>query len=309
MSEMENNTNKPIKTRKRSYMFAYILAAVVLLAGVILISRFAFQKRTINASILKNEIYLNEELVYADNTPRASKWLWEFGNGDISDKQSGKYRFDKAGAYIVRVTVDDKLQQQFPVSVRDTVQTKADTSVTISGPAHGVVGEQVRMEAEGNASIFEWSFGETGSVDMMGRTAFYIYQNEGTFLVKLSTGRSPRPVVHKITITDPYAEDDIVVPGEGEQKVINDIKQRLQYIASGEDFNTHYYYLVDNYMCNDEKLSVAVDAGGQKKQTDFYSYCMSLTFGDGIVIDDAQIALRPNSDCPSRLTVKQHVNK
>jgi hypothetical protein len=37
----------------------------------------------------------------------------------------------------------------------------------------GIVNEEVRLEAQGNARIYEWSFGETGRVDVKGPTALY----------------------------------------------------------------------------------------------------------------------------------------
>jgi hypothetical protein len=81
----------------------------------------------------------------------------------------------------------------------------------------------------------------------------------------------------------------------------------LQAIANGADFNYHYYYLVNKYFCGDEKVTVNLDnSNGDSKQTDFYSYCMRLTFGGGINIDEAQVTLKPNQAAPACLTVKQH---
>jgi len=98
----------------------------------------------------------------------------------------------------------------------------------------------------------------------------------------------------------------MIVPGEGEQKVIDDIRARLQAIANGADFNSNYYYLIRRYMCNNEKVTVAVDQEGVKKSSDFYSYCMGLTFGGEIVVDEAQLTISPNSTCATLVNIKQH---
>lgn len=303
------NNGRPVNTNRQNYVLLYIIVGVLLLAGLIFLFKSSlFDKRVVNARILKDEIFLNEDLVYSDNTPDAKKWLWEFGNGDKSTQQNGTYRFKKAGSYIVRLTVDGNLQQQFPINVKDTAAAAVrDTLLTINGPTQGIVNEEVRLEAQGNARIYEWSFGETGRVDVKGPTALYTYHTPGTYFVRLNTDNSRRPVYHKILITSPDSTvNEIVTPGEGQRKAIDDIRAHLQAIANGADFNQHYYYLVNRYFCGDEKVTVNLEANGESKQTDFYSYCMRLTFGGGINIDEAQVTLKPKSNCSSLLSVKQH---
>jgi hypothetical protein len=303
------NSGRPINTNRQSYLFLYIVVGILLLAGLIfLLKSSLFDKREVNARILKDEIFLNEDLVYSDNTADAKAWLWEFGNGDKAKQQNGSYRFKKPGAYIVRVTVDGKMQQQFPINVKDTVAATAqDTLLTINGPTRGIVNEEVRLEAQGNGRIYEWSFGETGRVDIKGPTALYVYHNPGTYFVRLRADNVSHPIYHKILITNPdSAINAIVAPGEGEQRVIDDIRAHLQAIANGADFNNHYYYLVNKYFCGDEKVAVNMESNGERKQTDFYSYCMRLTFGGGVTIDEAQVALKAKSSCSNLLTVKQH---
>ncbi|GAB2700495.1 PKD domain-containing protein [Mucilaginibacter koreensis] len=303
------NNSRPVNTNRQNYAILYLIIGILLVAGLIFLFKSSlFDKRNVNARILKDEIFLNEDLVYSDNTPDAKKWLWEFGNGDKTTQQNGSYRFKKPGAYIVRLTVDGNLQQQFPINVKDTVVTVAkDTLITVNGPTQGIVNEEVRLEAQGNARIYEWSFGETGRVDVKGPTALYTYHNPGTYFVRLTTDNGKRPAYHRIIISSPDSTvNEIVTPGEGERKAVDDIRAHLQAIANGADFNTHYYYLVNRYFCGDEKVGVNLESTGGNKQTDLYSYCMRLTFGGGINIDEAQVTLKPKSNCSSLLTVKQH---
>ena len=200
------------------------------------------------------------------------------------------------------------MRVQFPVTVKDTVVTKADTALTINGPTSGVVNEEVRLEAVGKGTQFEWSFGETGRVDVKGKTALYTFHTPGKFLVQLRSDKS-RPVTHIMYITDPSLDTVLVVPGEGERKIIDDIRARLQAIANGADFNSNYYYLTRRYLCNNEKVTVAIDQDSTKRSTDFYSYCMALTFGGEISVDQAQLTISANSSCATLLNIKQHSAK
>ncbi|WP_316804311.1 PKD domain-containing protein [Pedobacter nototheniae] len=306
---MSDSNTKQVSSNSQGYVILYILLAVLLLSGLIFLFKSSlFEKRAVDARILKDEIYLNEDLVYTDNTNKATKWSWEFGNGDKSATQTGSYHYTKPGSYIIRLTVDGELREQFPVNVRDTVRAIIDSVLTISGPTAGVINEEVRLEGDGEGKNFEWSFGETGRVDVKGKTALYTYRAPGKYIVRLRTDKSPRPVYHTIFITDPNAEivQDLVAPGDGERKTIDDIRARLQAIANGADFNSNYYYLINKYMCSNEKVAVNVEMNGKKKQTDIYSYCMGLTFGGEIAIDEAQLSIKPNSTCANLLNIKQH---
>lgn len=302
---MEGTTKqKAVQTDNKSRIYLYILVAVLVLAMVFLVMKLLFSKRELNAHLLKNEIYLNENLVYTDNTAGAEEWLWEFGDGERRTNQSGFYRFKQSGSYLVRVTVDGKLQQQFPVVVKDTVPVVVVDSIRITGPTSGTVGEQLRLEAEGDANIFEWSFGETGRVDAKGRTAFYTFRSPGRYNVVLKTDKSPAPVYYTLNITE-FDDLDMIDPGAGGEAMKDDFKLHLQAIANGKNFNTHYYYLVKKYLCNGEKTSAqATDETGSKK-TDFYSYCIGLTFSKNIVIDEVGLTLSPKK-CVGMVNVQQH---
>jgi PKD repeat protein len=309
MSNTINNNEKSVSSNSMGYFFLYIFIAILVLTALIfLLKSSLFDKRTADASILKNELYSNEDLVFSDNTKDAKKWLWEFGDGARSNAQNGTYHYLKSGSYIVRLTIDGALKVQFPVTVKDTVTAKADTALTINGPTSGVVNEEVRLEAVGKGTQFEWAFGETGRVDVNGKTALYTFHSPGKFLVQLRSDKS-RPVTHIMYITDPSLDTVLVVPGEGERKIVDDIRAHLQAIADGADFNSNYYYVTNRYLCNNEKVTVAIEQDSAKRSTDFYSYCMTLTFGGEISVDQAQLTISANSSCATLLNIKQHSAK
>jgi PKD repeat protein len=309
MSDTINDNEKSVSSNSMGYFFIYIFIAILVFTALILLLKSAlFDKRTADASILKNELYSNESLVFSDNTKDAKKWLWEFGDGARSHAQNGTYHYLKSGSYIIRLTIDGALKVQFPVTVKDTVAAKTDTVLTINGPTSGVVNEEVRLEAAGKGTQFEWSFGETGRVDVNGKTALYTFHSPGKFLVQLRSDKS-RPVTHIMYITDPSLDTVLVVPGEGERKIVDDIRAHLQAIADGADFNSNYYYVTNKYLCNNEKVTVAIEQDSAKRSTDFYSYCMALTFGGEISVDQAQLTISANSPCATLLNIKQHSAK
>jgi PKD repeat protein len=309
MSDTINNNEKSVSSNSIGYFFLYIFIAILVFTALIFFLKSSlFDKRTSDASILKNELYTNEDLVFNDNTKDAKKWLWEFGDGARSNAQNGTYHYLKSGSYIIRLTIDGALKVQFPVTVKDTVAAKTDTALTINGPTSGVVNEEVRLEAVGKGTQFEWSFGETGRVDVKGKTALYTFHSPGKFLVQLRSDKS-RPVTHIMYITNPSLDTVLVVPGEGERKIVDDIRAHLQAIADGADFNSNYYYVTNRYLCNNEKVTVAIEQDSAKRSTDFYSYCMALTFGGEISVDQAQLTISANSPCATLLNIKQHSAK
>lgn len=305
MSEVYTS-GKPVKTGSRNTLYLYVLLGVLVLALVFMLIRNMLRTRVIDAHLLRQEIFLNEPLVYTDNTSGAEKWVWEFGNGDKSLKQNGSYRFRRSGSYIIRLTVDGDMKQQFPVIVKDTVAAVVNNTIAINGVTRATTGEQVRLDAVGDANLFEWAFGETGRVDSHGRSAFYTFHNPGSYTVTLRTDKSQVPVYHTIIVEAPFDAGVIVDPGAGAAQMQNDFREHLQAIANGRDFNTHYNYLVRNYLCNEDQTTVQASDETGRKVTSFYSYCMGLPFGKNVVIDNVELAVLPKKTCVNAVTVQQH---
>lgn len=309
---VEDDAVSKTSSNPKTYLIIVILLAIAILAALIYFFRlYNKPDQKINAKVNRTEIYLNEDLVYTDNTVGAKSWLWEFGNGDKSNSQQGAYRFKNTGSYVVRLTVDNKLREQFIIEVRDTLAAIAvDTTLFVSGPTSGLVFEELRLEANGPGEVFEWWFGETGRVDAIGKSALYTYSKPGRYQVRLKSDRSPKVVSHFVVIEDPNAElSEIITPGKGANEAINDLKKHIQAIADGEDFDSKYNLILNKYLCRDEKVKVQVEMDGKKKQMDVYAYLMGLTFSKGISIDEVAITSSTNpgseTECPTLLTIKQ----
>lgn len=295
----------------RSLLFLWIfLAIAVFAAGIYFLRTSSKGVDKINAKLYKNEVYLNEDLIYADNTSGASKWIWEFGNGDKSNIRQGSYRFKKSGSYVIRLTVNDLLKEEFIVVVKDTVALMPlDTTLFISGTTYSMVNEEIRLEANGVGDVFEWWFGETNRMDAVGKSALYTYTKPGEYKIRLKSDKSPMEAFHTIRIVDPNVTVGPIKVDDGSQRALNDLKMRIQAIADGKDFGTYYNSILSKHLCNSEKVRVQVEMGGQKRQMDIYSYLIGLTFSKGLVINDVIISSVNNegtaSECPNLITIKQ----
>lgn len=309
---VEDGEEKKRSSNPKTYLIITILLAIAILAALIFLFRkYSKPEEKIDAKLNRSEIYVNEDLVYTDNTKGATNWLWEFGNGDKSDKQQGNYRFKSSGSYVVRLTVNSSLREQFIVQVKDTVAAAvADTTLYIGGPTGGMVFEEIRLEANGPGEVFEWWFGETGRVDIIGKSALYRYSKPGKYRVRMKSDRSPKVVYHELRIEDPnIGIGDVATPGKAASEALNDLKKNIQAIANGADFESRYNYILSKHLCRSEKVKVQVEMDGNKKQMDIYAYLMGLTFSKGISIDEVSIASATNtgsaSECPTLLAVKQ----
>ena len=281
---------------------------IVLLAAGIYVYKEYYGKRTIQGFIINRDITVNDSLEYEDRTIDAKSWEWDFGNGFTSLKRSGKYKFKAPGVYDVKLEVDHELSNVFRVNVRDTVAA-ADTSIIIDGPARGIVGEEIRFSARGNGNRWEWRFGESGAVDMVGPEAFYKYSAPGIYAIKLSNLVNATPATLKIRILPELADTTTLVKIDPEVEAVKAAKQRvyeirskLQSLANGNDFNSLYYDVLQNYLCNDENALVVINGN---KKTDFYKYCTHLQFEKGVVIDELVVQESPNG-CATSLTIKEH---
>lgn len=309
---VEDSSPRKGSSNPKTFLIVTVLLAIAVLAvAIFLFRKYSVDDVTIDAKVNRTELYVNEDLLFTDNTRGATDWLWEFGNGDQSDKQQGTYRFTTAGSYVVRLTVNDKMREQFIIQVRDTLTAPiADTTLYIAGPTSGLVFEEIRLEANGPGDVFEWWFGETGRVDVVGRSALYTYSKPGKYQVRLKSDRLAKTVIHEVIIEDPNAQfGEILTPGGGANEALNDLKKNIQAIANGESFESRYNYILNRHLCRDEKVKVEVEMDGNKKLMDIYAYLMGLTFSKGISIDEVKIASASNAgeetECPKLLNIKQ----
>jgi hypothetical protein len=285
----------------------YIIAVTIFSCMVIaLIIRFLWQNREPEALVFPVEAFQNSPVFYSDSTYRASSWLWEFGNGDISDKQEGEYVFRETGTYQIRLTVDETLQKTFIVNVRKPVTPANDSLVQIVAPRLAMQGEYIVFRGLGYAGEWRWSFGETRLTDAREQVTIYTYTKPGTYQVELMTEYTRYPIIHSITVLPKYREDE----DDQRSRMGNDIRERLQAIVDGKHFGTNYEHIL-RYMCGSQNAHNALITINETKVNDLYSYCQGLKIIDRKNTTILEVIVFPdenNPDCLKTFKVMQVKN-
>ncbi len=243
------------------------IVAVCIIAALVI--RYLFSNKDVLAMVSPLEVYQGEPVSYADSTYRAKEWLWEFGNGDVSDKKSGSYVYPKIGSYQIRLTVNKSLRKEFIVNVREPVKFERDSLIKIDAPTDAMQGQHIIFRGIGNAKEWKWSFGETGIVDYRDQVAMYAYSEPGIYDIELMTETIKYPIRHTITILPLYEEDD----DSARSMMGNDIREKLQAIVDGKPFNPNYNHILKKYLCNNPNIIITIN---EDKKNDFYSYCQGL---------------------------------
>lgn len=290
-----------IYTRK----FMLVIGALLLCIVLALLIRLLFSSRTIRMTLNPIEVEVGEPVHYSDSTRNAKKWLWEFGNGDKSNKQSGEYIFMEPGRYQIRLRIDDALEESKIVTVRRKKNDYgSEQLVKIEAPSTAMQGEIVTFRGYGVSKEWRWQFGESGIVDSREQNPLYSYSEPGKYEVQLMTENTQYPVRHTIEVIPQYTENDstdiLVVIG-------NDIREHLQAIVDGKPFNIHYNYILKKYLCGNPDVAVTIN---NNKKNDFYSYCQGLKIiaRKKTLIDDVFVDMGDdlNNGCVMQLMVTQH---
>ena len=245
----------------------------VLCVTIAILIRILMQRGEPAALVTPLELYLGEPVFYSDSTFRASKWLWEFGNRDVSERKYGSYIFKEAGSYRVRLTVDEKLQKDFTIIVRPPVRFENDSLIHIVAPSVAMQGEYVIFKGIGYAKEWKWSFGETRRIDSREQVTLYAYETPRVYEVELMTEDTKYPIRHTITILPIYMEEESDERGQ----MGNDIREKLQAIVDGKPFGPNYNHILTKYLGNNPNIMITIN---DSKNNDFYSYCQGLKIID-----------------------------
>jgi len=300
-----------IQKNRKNIIIAVI--SLLLLAAIIILwlqRKVIHSSDDIVAAVYPTSLNVGDTLTFEDKTTFGKTRKWDFGDGFNSDKNKGSHFFKKPGYYQVSVIIDNKYTKSFPVLVSGGFSKPADTTkvaTKIDAPTQAMQLENVFFRADSpDAKIFTWKFGETGNIDAKEKMATYAFKNPGNYIVTLYTDVDNEPIQHMIKILPAYEElDDEVVTAptvtDIYSKINDDFKYHLQQIANGNNFNSHYNYLLSTYLCNKDNIGLTVN----DKNNSFYNYCMGLQFDKNNSIQEVKTTLDTNQNCVVKVEVKQ----
>ncbi|WP_326984695.1 PKD domain-containing protein [Chryseobacterium sp. MYb264] len=272
------------------------------------------QKKVIHSAddivgvVYPSSVAVGDTLSFEDKTKFAKFKKWDFGDGATSDKSKGFHFYNKPGYYQVTLIIDNKYSKSFPVLVSARGIPKPKDSVksatTIDAQTQAMQFENVQFRAISNAKQFTWKFGETGNIDSKEKLAIYSYKKPGDYTVTLYTDENAEPILHHIKILQAYnpLDDEEVTVEDSYAKIDDDFKYHLQQIANGNSFNSHYNYLLQKYLCNNENTVVKVN---DSKQNNFYMYCAGLQFDKNNVIQTVKVNFDDTQKCVTKVEINQ----
>ncbi|WDF45900.1 PKD domain-containing protein [Chryseobacterium sp. KACC 21268] len=290
-----------------------VVISLLLLAAIIILwlqRKVIHSSDDIVAAVYPTSLNVGDTLTFEDKTTFGKSRKWDFGDGFNSDKNKGSHFFKKPGYYQVSVIIDNKYTKSFPVLVSGGISRPIDTikaATRIDAPTQAMQLENVFFRADSpDAKIYTWKFGETGNIDAKEKMATYAFKNPGNYIVTLYTDIDNDPIQHMIKILPAYEElDDEVITAptvtDIYSKINDDFKYHLQQIANGSNFNSHYNYLLNTYLCNKDNIGLTVN----DKNNSFYNYCMGLQFDKNNSIQEVKTTLDTNQNCVVKVEVKQ----
>ncbi|MGG5506978.1 MULTISPECIES: PKD domain-containing protein [unclassified Myroides] len=294
--------------RKNSDRIMLYLGAVmlVLFFGIYLFQKkFYYYRGDFDIAVYPALLQVGDTLYFRENSPVHGIKKWTFGDGNFSLADQGYHQYKKPGFYQVTYTVNDEYTQQYSIEVKQREKEDfGDYFTEIDAPSEAMQYEHIVFRAvTEKATMFSWKFGESGSIDAKDPFVIYEYKEAGDYEVFLYTDETAYPVVHQIRILPSFKNLTDALNMEDTYRAIDfDFKEHLQQIALGENFNFHYNYLVNKYLCNNENVPVTVNTD---KRNSFYYYCMGLRFDRKAVIQSVKVGFDEQAKCVSKVAVVQ----
>lgn len=297
------------RKNKDSIVLLLLSFLIFFTLGVYLFQRnFYPRNMDLKAIVYPLALQIGDTLHFSEKTPINLEKRWEFGDGNFSFEEQGFHCYTKPGFYQVSCSVHGWYTQTVSVEVKSNTKVDyGDYYTSIDAPSEAMQYENVIFRAvTDRASLFSWKFGETGNIDAKEPFVIYSYQEPGEYEVYLYTDETAYPVVHKITIHLSFKNVNEQLNVEDKYKIIdNDFKEHLQQIARGLNFNEHYNYLVNKYLCEDEVVVVSVNVD---KRNSFYFYCMGLRFDKKVELESVKVGFDEQQNCVTKITIIQGTN-
>jgi hypothetical protein len=171
-----------------------IALAILGSGGFFAYRKMYYQPKGISYEIKPRQaIGAGDSISYSDNTPGATRWKWDFGDGEYSADQSGHHTYLSGGKFDITLTAYgpfgvQKRTETVTVLNRDIVSEPAGPSII--GPESVKMGVPAKWETSASAGSLEWKVeGDAvlaGNVQK-GNAATYAFKSAGQRTIVLTT--------------------------------------------------------------------------------------------------------------------------
>lgn len=212
-----------------------ISAAVLLSSGILLYQKVfaAGNAKTPSyiTSINNNATYVGEKNSFHDQTDGATRWKWEFGDGEYSMEKDATHIYSEAGKYKVILTTYGSFgyakNEQKVITVLPGASDRSAQPATfdILGDANIKTGESHKYECSATASSYTWTVENDGAAHVVsnGRTATFVFKSPGTKTLSL-----------KLTGPDKVLTKNILVAENTPPHTDRPAPQKTQHAHSGQ---------------------------------------------------------------------------
>ncbi len=134
---------------------------------------------------------------FGDKTNNAKSWKWDFGDGTTDDRQVTLHKYSKPGDYIVKLLINGSCYHEKLVSIGN-YDVNPEFLPFIYSEDVASVGDVVYFEGEkSGGKTYEWSFGESGDLDALGKRVKTVYTSPGVKYVSLIVNGDRKHIASK----------------------------------------------------------------------------------------------------------------
>ncbi len=242
----------------------------------------------------------NAPINFTSDKPNAKTYDWDFGDSSHhSNTASANHFYRNSGVYKATLTINGTCKSDFV-----SITVRKDESVlpepVISGPATAVVGQPVSFnETSGKGTSWEWSFGESGSIDASSADATYTFKTPGKKRVEVSINGKGKSKVATIEVDVKVAGDKPAGGGGGGgAKGITEVEftAMLNDVIARKKTNAVFS------ACLCGKLKTPATING--KQQDFEAYSNQLNKSNySTIIKNVTLFKDPTGNCITNIVI------
>ena len=166
-------------------------------------------------SVISNDFTAGKIVSFADHTPKAKNWNWDFGDkSPLSSEKMPIHIYKNPGSYLVKLVVNENCEISKNVIIKNNyIAVDSSYYPEFDAPIMATVGEPARFfDNTKNAKTWQWSFGET-TITSSEKSPTYTFKSPGKKTITLIVnGRRDFPSVKRITVIPKQVEKIKIEP-------------------------------------------------------------------------------------------------